>query len=202
MDRRHLREIFTREYLRGPKGISLDQLNDPGFPEHVDGTVTEYIRIDPDGDLRLLGMDLDRLQVMWSFRDGIKSVQFEELVPIAAKEFGGYPYVGNRYIHAQWHIEDQCFRHLDGAVKIYDKQRYSARFDHDLRYRQPDIEADSYLKLFRLDGNLRLDFWAQLITRYFRNNELVIEYLGGVQEAGEDVRLSMVRERVTDRDCH
>lgn len=188
MDRKHCHEIVTREYLRGPKGLSVEQLNDPRFPERPDGTVTEHHRLDPDGDLSLLGMDLLKLQAMWSHRDGIKSVQIEELVPLEAKELDGYPYVANRYVHAQWHTADGCFRHFDGAVKLYKKQRYPSRYGTDLRNHDAGTEADDYIKLFRLDGRIRLEFRANLVARFYRHNELVIEYLGGEAEDRENLR--------------
>ncbi|MDP9358075.1 MAG: hypothetical protein M3Q71_07330 [Chloroflexota bacterium] len=194
MDHKHHREFFTREYIRGPKGLSVEQLNDPGFPDRPDGTVTEHLRIDPDGDHALLGMDLRTLQVMWSYRDGIKTVQMEELVPADAKEFAGAPYVANGYVHAQWHLNDACFRHFDGAVRIYDKRRYELRLGSDLRNHTSETRADDYVKLFRLDGSLRLEFWSNIVTRFYRHNELVIEYLGGEGDGDDDVRSLVVQE--------
>ena len=72
-------DSFTKAYIRGPKGLSADLLNQADFPPDPSGTVTEHRRTDSNP---ILGLSpLDRIEVMWSRRKGYKSVQIEALPP-------------------------------------------------------------------------------------------------------------------------
>jgi hypothetical protein len=65
------------------------------------------------------------------------------------------------------------FRHFDGAVKVYLRDRYADRLGKNL----PDRDSHKKLKVFRIDGEIDADVWVNLTLLFFRGNELVLEYL-------------------------
>ena len=166
---------LTKAFIRGPKGLTKDMLQDPEFPEDPSGTVTVHQRIDEDSLASKL-FPLIRTEVMWSIRDGIKTIQIEELVQAKNSLSGIESEVYNRYLHSRWDPISQCFVHLDGAVKVYSGSEYESRCKTDIKKTE---KADGYFKLFRVDGEITLEIWEELTVRFFYQNELVLEYLGG-----------------------
>jgi hypothetical protein len=165
-------ESITKAYIRGPKGISICKLNDPCFPEDVSGTVTEHIRTESDLLLNST-LPLERLETMWSARDNLKSVQIEELIPIDEKK----DKYNCRYIHSQWDPQCSSIIHFDSAVRKYTKDSYVARMGSDLKkYRG---KSEEYIKLFKINGNIELNTWCSLVTKYLDPDELIVEYMGG-----------------------
>ena len=176
IDRSVFGMYLTAAYIRGPKGVSLEVLQSPEFPENPRGSVTVHQRTDTDSiDAWLL--PLIRTEVMWSSRNDIKTVQIEELAGTEDVYGNTRAEITNRYVHAQWSTERQCFIHFDGAVKIYTPGDYQRRLGTDMKKRA-DLKAD-YVKLYRLDGAIPLNVWCDLTSRFFYMNELVTEYLGG-----------------------
>ena len=116
-------------------------------------------------------------------RNNIKTIQMEELVPLDARQFKDRSLVMNRYVHAQWSPSQERFVHFDGAVRVYEKDRYFHRLYSDLKHHTEDTKADQYHKLFRVDCPLTLDEWCQLVACFYYPNELAIEYLGGPQSS-------------------
>ncbi|MBI1925162.1 hypothetical protein HYR99_13050 [Candidatus Poribacteria bacterium] len=116
---------------------------------------------------------LDRTEFFWSFRDGIKTLQIEEISDV------GYQfdhYYLNRYIHSERDTQEQVLRHLDGAVKVYLREGYEDRL-HSSKYEK----CYSKTKLFRVDGNIAIDDWIQLISCFYKSNEMIIEYFNPEQ---------------------
>jgi len=173
---RHYAECLTKAYIRGPRGLSKRLLDDPTFPQDPSGTVTEHRRVEAHPLDALF--PLERTEIMWSKRDRIKSIQIEEIRP-ESTAIGSF--VENRYVHARWAPEDSRFIHFDCALKSYDVDTYVERLSTDMRkYRS---KADEYKKLFRLDAKIELQSWCSVTSKFFENNELVLEYLGGAIEA-------------------
>jgi hypothetical protein len=194
--------MYHRVRVWGPIGFTEEQLSDPHFPELATGTRTEHARDEDRVHVNYLGMDLERLQVMWSARDGIKIVQIEELLPIDAKEFRHRTHIANRYVHAEWDPQKNAFRHFDGAVKIYAKEQYMLRRAEGLKRSDSRLPKVPKPKLFRMDGKIRPDDFSLLTASFFKDNELVEEYLGGrgdgVQAlmAGFKERMSRFNQRL------
>lgn len=66
------------------------------------------------------------------------------------------------------------FRHLDGAVKVYNSiGAYRARYETRL---PKEPRADKKPKLFRLDGVIPMETWLDLIGMFFKGNEMVLRY--------------------------
>ncbi len=167
-------EFFTRAYIRGPKGISEESLQEDSFPEDPSGTVTQHERVSDNPLLALF--PLMRTEFMWSRRENIKSIQIEELRDPSAINRGQEEEIKNRYIHAQWDCEKRAFTHFDGAVRGYNSDLYKDRIGSDIK--KFNGKASSYKKLFRIDAQIALDIWCQLVAKFYQDNELVFEYLG------------------------
>jgi hypothetical protein len=112
---------------------------------------------------------IERTEFFWSFRDGIKTFQAEE---IWTEEFQGY-YL-NRYVHSQRDVTHGRFIHLDGAVKAYLADAYPSRRQAHV----PDEPRARWKpKLWRVDGDIALEAWVELVCFFFRQNEMVVQYL-------------------------
>lgn len=177
LGREHAQPVFARAFIRGPRGISEAMLNDPRFPEDKRGTVTEHRRTSDDPVLALF--PFERFEVMWSERHDVnkgehfKTVQMEELRPASKRG----EIVANRYIHSQWDCNSGVFTHLDGAVRGHAPDQYDVRLATDIK--KAGKSARVYEKLFRIDAPLDVKTWSTLVAKFFDNNELAIEYLGG-----------------------
>lgn len=174
LGRSYHRDCFTKAYIRGPRGLTKNSLNNPRFPEEATGSVTMHKRVEDIPIYKLF--PLDRLEVMWSFRDGIKTIQIEELLPINPQPFL-QGLIFNRYVHARWDPKSSIFIHLDGAIRGYEFEQYPERLATDLK--KYSGRAAQYSKAFRLDGEISLNDWCRLVAKFFQNNELILEYLGG-----------------------
>ncbi|HWW62947.1 MAG TPA: hypothetical protein VN181_16350, partial [Thermoanaerobaculia bacterium] len=138
---------------------------------------------------------LDRTEVFWSYRDGVKTFEVEELSSEGAS-FDSY-YL-NRYVHSERDINLHRLRHFDGAVKVYLKDSYQQRLAT-----QPPNELKSYrkVKLFRVDGDIDVDEWIELICLFYKHNEMLLEYFNPEhfeQVFGE--RLRHHRQVMTERE--
>lgn len=163
MPKKWYSQLFERDTWYGPhfSEIALDESNVVGL------TIVKRNQ----NSLFGLSNKLDRTEFYWSFSDGIKTFETEE---VSLPDYAFEHYRFNRYVHAERDIQGKFFRHLDGAVKVYLENRYDERFTTHLPkephcYKKP--------KLWRIDGVIDLDAWKDLISFFFKGNEMVIEYL-------------------------
>lgn len=145
---------FNREKLDDPKSIGL--------------TVIE--RLNPDSLLDQY--PVLKTEFLWKTNEGksIKSLEIEEL------NSPKRPYDNwhiNRYLHAERDMENQVFRHFDGAAKVYPQDSYAERF---LQTMPTNTPCQNYIKLFRIDGQIDLDDWLSLIGMFYKGNEMIIQY--------------------------
>lgn len=161
-----LQKSFEFEYWWGPKFK-----NDLNYNENA---VTRY-----DADKRhLLFHGISRSEFRWSTQDGKKTFECEEIKDIPS--FGvGLDSFGCRYIHSMIDSIDGNSVHIDGAVRLYDDEKMISRIDLDLAHAPKDTK---YTKLWRIDGAVTTDKWKELITHYYRDNHLIGEYLGGIDD--------------------
>lgn len=182
MKREHYVEFFERDFWFGPQFNveSLDDVNAVGLTIHTRG---------PDSIFEMMN-HLERTEFYWSHRSGIKSVEVEE---ISRQGYMLDGYYLNRYIHSERDVERSVFRHLDGAVKVYSRDTYATRTSTHL----PKETRTSKVKVFRVDGEIELERWVELVSFFYRSNEMVVEYLNPEQfEAvfGEKARIRLPRE--------
>ncbi len=116
-----------------------------------------------------LSNDLDRTEFLWQYKDDLKTFEIEE---ISNAEYKFDKFHINRYIHAERDIRKKLLQHFDGAVKVYTheyKKRLESQFPNEYR-------APVKIKLFRIDGNIDLEKWIDLISYFFKGNEMILEY--------------------------
>ncbi|NNE98936.1 MAG: hypothetical protein HKN25_07935 [Pyrinomonadaceae bacterium] len=162
MPKEFFAHMFERGGWFGPP-FNREKLDDP---REIGLFVVERRRpslFDADGKL-------DRTEFLWSFRNGIKTFQIEE---ISNSEYFHDPYYINRFVHSERDTADQNLRHFDGAVKIYLNNHYEDRISSRIT---DSARSFKKIKLFRLDGEINLDRWIDLIAMFFRGNEMIIEY--------------------------
>ncbi len=113
---------------------------------------------------------LIRTEFFWGLQNKIKVFEVEEI----SKEDQLYQnYILNRHVHSERDIDLKNLRHFDGAIKIYHQSDYKERFESKF----PDVPKNyKKIKLFKIDGNIDLQIWINLISSFFLNNEMVLEY--------------------------
>lgn len=158
------REVFESDHWFGApfQRERLDNRYDRG--------VTAFVRSQPSPFDFFFGT-LVRTEVFRSVDGDIKSFEMEELNDVS--EARG-EYVLNRYVHAERDMRRGIFRHFDGAVKVYLKEQYAERIQCGRTL--PDKTSFKKIKVFRIDGEIDADTWVDLTLRFFRGNELVLEY--------------------------
>jgi hypothetical protein len=164
---------FEKDYWSGPplRETRLDELNGT-FPQ-----VTVHGR--PVGADAPPWDPYDRFAVRWSLgpNPGEKTMEAEELVDEASAS--GVDLVLVRFAHAIRVTGSQAFRHLDGAVRAYAPEKYARRRGMQFATAGDGLNA-YYRKVFRADGMMDAATWSDIIARWFRSNELALEYLSGL----------------------
>jgi len=163
MERRHYQQIIERDAWYGPR-FDKGRLDDP-----LATGLTVIPRDRPSIFDSLYG-ELDQTEFCWSSSDGIKSFEIEEL------SSSGYLYESyylNRYVHSERDIGRGVLRHFDGAVKVYVEDSYSERLTSKM---PKEFKSHKKIKLFRIDGDIDIDLWVQLISMFFKGNEMILQY--------------------------
>ena len=128
---------------------------------------------------------LERTEFYWSYRDGIKTFEAEE---ISENGYTFDAYYVNRYVHSERDVSQHILRHFDGAVKIYLQNAYEQRL---ASYMPRELKSHKKIKLFRVDGDISIDEWTELMSHFFKGNEMLIEYFNPEQFEqlfGENIR--------------
>lgn len=112
---------------------------------------------------------LDRTEFFWSYRDGIKTFEIEEISD-DGQCFEHYYF--NKYVHSERDIKRKITRHIDGAVKVYLQDSYSKHKNLHL----PNKQSHKKIKLWRIDGDIDTEKWIELISFFYKGNEMIIEY--------------------------
>lgn len=122
------------------------------------------------------------LDIEWSESDGIKSFQALEMKTDDVKiEVGGQRYFPARYLHAEFDLKANCFRHFDGAIQLFTEDEYFQRRDSDFNMTMKNpahIKARSS-KVFKFNGPLRTETWVEFCCHFYAANPLTFEYFSG-----------------------
>jgi hypothetical protein len=165
MPREYYLQIGEHDAWFGPP-FDPSKLDDPNA---VGLTVMTRSR---PSEFDLFGDKIDRTEFYWSFRDGIKTLEVEELS--SADVCYDDSYYLNRYVHAQRDTSRRVLQHFDGAVKVYLKDRYQERL---VNHMPKDPRSFRRIKVFRIDGEIDVTEWIDLICLFYKLNEMVVEYL-------------------------
>lgn len=118
---------------------------------------------------------ISRTEFWWYVQDDRPTFECEEVrdtesLGISKDKFGC------RYVHSILDPANSTPVHLDGAIRMYTTESMLERLAKDIIHAGRNSD---YTKLWRVDGNLEVDVWKELITHYFRDNQLIGEYFGG-----------------------
>jgi hypothetical protein len=114
--------------------------------------------------------ELDRTEFYWSYKDGIKTFEVEE---VSSEGYTFGPYYLNRYAHSERDTERKSLRHFDGAAKVYLQDSYASRLASQM---PTEFKCHKKTKLFRIDGDIDLEEWIELLSHFYKANEMIIEY--------------------------
>ena len=131
---------------------------------------------------------VQRTEFWWHAQNDLKTLECEEVLDIPSLGAGPGIY-GCRYVHSIVDSDLKTPFHLDGAVRMYDDDSMLARMESNIR---DAGRHTKYVKQWRVDGVIPIHVWKELVADYFRDNELVGEYLGGVDD-NENLRPRLLR---------
>ena len=133
-------------------------------------------------DLSMFFADAYCLDIKWSESDGIKSFQALEVKTEGVRvEVEGQHYYPARYLHAEYDLKADCFRHFDGAIQLFTEDEYFQRRDSDFNMvmkNSAHIKARS-TKVFKINGPLRTKDWVAFCCHFLAKNPLAFEYFTG-----------------------
>lgn len=76
---------------------------------------------------------------------------------------------GFNYLHAEFDLAANCFRHFDGAIQLFEEEEYFHRRDSDFNMTMKNaahIKARSN-KVFKINGLLKTEEWVEFCCHFF-----------------------------------
>ena len=136
-------------------------------------------------------------QFWWHKQNNIQSLECEEIRDMPSLGIGEDKYAC-RYVHSMIDNNTGLSYHLDGAMRIYDENSFLERIDTDISKAGKNTE---YVKLWRVDGEIDIVLWKELLNDFYRDNRLVGEYLLGdklenIQK--ENTQQNLYKVKLTD----
>lgn len=125
----------------------------------------------------------------WHNQNEIKTLECEEIrdIPSLGVDRDSF---GCRYVHSMLDPVKAIPNHMDGAVRLYNVSKMIERLETDI---SKSGKYCDYYKLWRIDGEIQIHIWKELLNDYFRDNRLIGEYLG----AEDDNEYNTPRELIT-----
>ncbi|AZD33596.1 hypothetical protein C4K22_0831 [Pseudomonas chlororaphis subsp. aurantiaca] len=157
------------------------------FDEDIRNIKTGIAKLRPPLDLdsrhiSFFFADVYCLDIKWSELNGIKSFQALEMKTEDIRiEVEGQHYFPARYLHAEFDLAANCFRHFDGAIQLFTEEEYFQRRDSDFNMTMKNpahIKARSS-KLFKINGPLKTEDWVDFCCHFYTANPLTFEYFSG-----------------------
>ncbi|NMR35339.1 hypothetical protein HIO71_14220 [Chryseobacterium aquaticum] len=167
--------------------LELDTWYGATFNEDVGKISDQVVKLRPsyefdDFDISSLFGGTYSVDIKWSSSQNIKTFQAEEFktesINLTIDEELYFPV---RYVHAEFDMNTNTFRHFDGAFHFYTEQEYYQRRDSDLNYNKKEysqIKSRSK-KLFKINGQISTETFVDLTSHFFSKNPLVYEYFTG-----------------------
>jgi hypothetical protein len=198
-----LDEDRVRIDVNGPIYFESDTWFGAPFDENIRNIKSGIIKLRPPLDIEswqnsFFFADAYCLDIKWSQDDRIKSFQALEIKTADVRvEVDGLHYFPARYLHAEFDVAANCFRHFDGAIQLFTEEEYFQRRDADFNMSMKNvahIKARSK-KIFKINGSLKTENWVELCCHFYTGNPLIFEYFSGeypihVTEALERLKAS------------
>lgn len=122
------------------------------------------------------------LDIKWSEAKQVKTFQALEMkVDSFQAQIDNQIYYPARYLHAEFDLTTNAFRHFDGAIQYFTKEEYFRRRDSDfnITFKDPEHIKARSTKVFKINGTFTIDLWVELCCHFFAANPLTIEYFTG-----------------------
>lgn len=158
-------ENIELEYWWGPKFDNELSKIEFGVSKHA-----------ANDDLKMFH-GISATEFWWHNQNDIKTLECEELRDIPSYGINGDRF-GCRYVHSMLDQAKFVPNHIDGAVRLYSEAAMIERLETDIA---KSGKKSNYRKLWRIDGEIEISVWKELMNDYFRDNRLVGEYLGAVE---------------------
>lgn len=148
--------------------------------------------------------NIRQTEFSWYTQDGRKTFECEEITDIPNIMNDKEEYYGCRFTHSMLDSKTGLPYHLDGAIRAYNDEKMLFRLDVSLVQTERDTV---YTKIWRIDNEIQISVWKELITHYYRDNRLIGEYFGGIdkninqskvveEEQGEDKKQLSVKKYI------
>jgi hypothetical protein len=159
-------EVFEFQYWWGPQ-----------FSENL-ADIPLGVTAHKSSEREAIFNDVQNTEFWWYEQDGKKTFECEEVIVKPSLGISESNY-GCRFVHSMIDESTSNPFHLDGAIRVYDEDGILNRWDVDIKGSGKNTD---YNKLWRLDGDISVSEWKELISHYYRDNTLVGEYFGGKDE--------------------
>ncbi|WP_454868508.1 hypothetical protein [Pseudomonas farris] len=175
------------------------------FDEDIRNIKTGIVKLRPPPDLEprhisFLFASVYCLDIKWSELNGIKSFQALEMkTEDIHMEVGGQHYFPARYLHAEFDLAANCFRHFDGAIQLFTEEEYFQRRDSDFNMTMKNLAhiKPSSNKLFKINGPLNTKDWVEFCCHFYTANPLTFEYFSGVYPKNINETLERIRDQAS-----
>ena len=182
-----LDENRVRIDVGGPGYFEEDTWYGSPFDEDIRNIKSGIVKLRPPLDLEsqyvsFLFTDAYCLDIKWSESRGIKSFQALEMKTEDIRiKVGGQYYFPARYIHAEFDLGANCFRHFDGAIQLFTEDEYFQRRDSDFNMpmKNPAHIKVRSSKVFKINGLIKAADWVEFCCHFYAANPLTIEYFSG-----------------------
>jgi hypothetical protein len=198
-----LDEDRVRIDVDGPSYFEADTWYGAPFNEDIREIPPGTVKLRPPSDIEAHHIEFFFAQtycldIKWSESRNVKSFQALEVkTPDVWVELDGLRYYPARYLHAEFDMHANCFRHFDGAIQFLSEAEYLLRRDSDFNVNlkgREHVKARSK-KMFKLNGPLATATWVELCCHFLPANPLIFEYFGGSYPQHVTDFLANVRSR-------
>ena len=175
------------------------------FNEDIRNIKTGIVKLRPPPDLEpwhisFFFANAYCLDIKWSELGGVKSFQALEMKAEDIHiEVGGQHYFPARYLHAEFDLAANCFRHFDGAIQLFTEEEYFQRRDSDfnMTMKNPAHIKASSSKLFKINGPLKTKDWVNFCCHFYTANPLTFEYFSGEYPKHINETLERIRNQAS-----
>jgi hypothetical protein len=138
------------------------------------------------------------LDIKWSESQGVKSFQALEMKTEEVRiTVDGQQYFPARYLHAEFDLAANRFRHFDGAIQLFTEDEYFQRRDADfnMSLKNPAHVKARSKKVFKINGHLKTADWVKFCCHFFTANPLTFEYFNGEYPKSITETLEIIRAK-------
>ena len=176
--------------LAGTESIELEYqyLRGPHFSEDLE-SIPEGVTCHKNEYYDNLFSNITETQFYWHPQDSKNTFQCEELCDRENITFddGKTWQWGCRYVHSMINQTTGKPYHLDGAIRIYTDEQIIERLGDKTDIKKYGKIA-GYKKLWRVDNDFTVSKWKELISTFYRDNQLIGEYFGGIDEKHDMIK--------------